>query len=59
MIPFILDNFNNDSKMQLIVISLFLLFSLFAMSYVSPLYAGNVQLTMDNDRIINVPPTST
>ena len=59
MIPFILDNFNNDSKMQLIVISLFLLFSLFAMSYVSPLYAGNVQLTMDNDRIINVPPTGT
>jgi Ca2+-binding RTX toxin-like protein len=59
MIPFILDNFNIDCKMQLIVIPFFMLFSLLAMSYVSPLYAGNVQLTMDDDRIINVPPTGT
>ena len=59
MIPFILDDFNNDCKMQLIVIPLFMLFSLLAINFVSPSFAGNVELTMDNDRIINVPPTGT
>ena len=36
-----------------------MLFSLVSINFVSPSFAGNVQLTMDNDRIINVPPTGT
>jgi Ca2+-binding RTX toxin-like protein len=57
--PFILSDINIDNKMHFIMIPLIAFITILAIMFVSPVYAGNVQLTMDNDRIINVPPTGT